>query len=163
MAEEKKDVVDVEVVDEKKDDAEKKETKGEKKPGFFSKLKKSLDDSMLESNIQSAWNDDHQKWEAFVYGGSLFSGSTFHGSLNGKTLTYYARNDEKGLAEHTLLLDSKDNKAYWVVSSKKVDLTIYYDGTDYTRSGYEVALDDEVTEVKVVKAGDKYYLYKFEK
>ena len=144
-----------------KDDAKKEEAGSEKKEGGFSKwwkgVKKNMDDSALESHIETSWNNTHHQFDIYVYGGGLFSGASCYGEVKDGFLTYFGTEE---VQEFSVIVDSKDQKAYYAGKAESVEVKVVYDGTEYTRKGVKIALDSNAQEVNVIKADKKYYLYK---
>lgn len=131
----------------------------EKKPGFFSKLKKSFSDSMLESNIKGAYEDAHKRFRVFEYGESFLgiNGSDRYGEIVDDELLYFG--DEE-IKLHSVVVDSTNEKAYYVVSKPEaIRVKATVEGTEYERGGLKVKLDENVKEVKVIKADKRYFLY----
>ena len=156
---EEKEVIDAEVVEEEKKEEPKKEEK--KQSGwskFWAGAKKSLDDSLLESRLQTEWNDKKGSFTVYSANNSIFGGKTFRGTLEGNSLVYYVNKDEKGVELNTVLVEDETKKAFYVVKCEKQAVIIHYEDKDYEREGYRLELNPDVKEVKVIKAGDKYYL-----
>lgn len=148
--------VKAEVVEEKDQKQEKQE---EKKPGFFSKLKKSFSDSMLESNIRGAYEDAHKRYRVFEYGESFLgvNGSDRYGEIVDDELLFFGDEDIK---INSVVIDTTNEKAYYVVSkSTPIRVKATVEGTEYERGGLKVKLDENVKEVKVIKADKRYFLY----
>jgi ssDNA-binding replication factor A large subunit len=148
--------------DAKKDETKKVEAKSdEKKESGFSKwwkgTKAKMDSDMLESHIQSAYATAHGTFDVYNYEGGLFNGYSVNGEIVDGALTYWAKDPIK---EFAVVVDRKDNKAYYAGTSEPVDLKVTYEGTEYTRKGLKATLDANVEEVHVVKADKRYFLYK---
>lgn len=157
MADEEK-VVEGEVVNEEPKEEKKEEKKESGWKKFWAGAKKSIDDSLLESRLQSAYNDKKAAFTVYSENGGLLGGKTLRGTLDGNELVYYIHNDEKGVQPDTVLVQDSDKKAFYVVKCEKKTVIINYDGQDYEREGYRLELNPDVKEVRVIKAGDKYYL-----
>jgi hypothetical protein len=147
----KKDAIDAEVKE--IEGGEAKEEKKEKK-GFFSKVKESFNNSMLEAKIESAYKKDRETFTMYKKD-EMFS-QNLVGDLDGLELTVWGKQEVKA---HNVIIDSKD-KAYYIVSSKETTVKSVVEGFEYERPGTIITLDDNVEEVKVVKAGKRYFLYK---
>lgn len=172
MEEEKKDVVssqdgngnETKEDSSKKDETKQEGKKEEKKEGGFKKwwnsTKKSIDDSVLEGNLTNAYNDAHHRFDVYPYGAGLFSTFGVYGEIVDGKLTYLG---DSAVEKDSVVVDSKDNKAYYAKEETKTDVAITYQGTDYKRPGYVLTLDPSVEEVKVIKADKRYFLYKGEK
>ncbi len=133
-----------------------RENKEEKKPGFFSRIKKNFDDSILESNIKSAYEKDHRNFDVYSENDGLFGGDRCCGDIKDGYLEYFG--DDK-IEEGDVVIDSGDSKAYYAVGEcERTKVSAMVDGTIYERDGYKIALDPEVKEVKVIKAGKRYFL-----
>ena len=152
MAEEKKETVEAEVVSEE-----------EKKEGKFGKwwkgVKKNLSDSALEAKIESVYNDTHESFEVTPYDAGLFGGKTVHGEIKDGILTIFGKEEIKVAS---VVIAEKDKKAYYVKSVAPAKIKIAVDGIEYERDGQDIALDENVSEVKVIKADGRYFLYQGE-
>jgi hypothetical protein len=151
--------------DEKKAEADSKEDKEEKKEkGGFSKwwhgtsLGKSIDKDNLEAGIRRSYEDNHHGYDFYSYESQgLFGGSErAYGDVADGKLVVYGHVEAK---EGSVVIDLKDKKAYYVKSSKKVDVKSTYESTEYTREGTEFELDPKVDEVNVIKADGRYFIY----
>jgi hypothetical protein len=145
-----------------KDDEKKEETKtDEKKESGFSKwwkgTKAKVDSDMLESHIQSAYATAHGTFDVYNYNAGLFNGYSVNGEIVDGSLIYLAKDPIK---EFAVVVNRKDNKAYYAGTSEKVDIKVTYEGTEYTRQGLKAKLDENVEEVHVIKADKRYFLYK---
>ena len=165
MSEESKEVVETGYSeDTKKDGSDAGEEK--KEEGKFGKwwkgVKKSASDAMLEAHIESACNKANHSYSIYLFGKGVFGSSkTVYGDIKDGTLIAFGKIDED-IKPFSIVIDSKDNKAYNLVSIEKTETITNYEGTDYTRPGMKISLDSNVEEVKVIKAGDRYFLYKGE-
>ena len=152
MAEEKKETVEAEVVSEE-----------EKKEGKFGKwwkgVKKNLSDSALEAKIESVYNDTHESFEVTPYEAGLFGGKTVHGEIKDGVLTIFGKEEIKVAS---VVIAEKDKKAYYVKSVAPAKIKIAVDGIEYERDGQDIVLDENVSEVKVIKADGRYFLYQGE-
>ena len=152
MAEEKKEAVEAKVVSEE-----------EKKEGKFGKwwkgVKKNLSDSALEAKIESVYNDTHESFEVTPYEAGLFGGKMVHGEIKDGILTIFGKEEIKVAS---VVIAEKDKKAYYVKSVAPAKIKIAVDGIEYERDGQDIALDENVSEVKVIKADGRYFLYQGE-
>ena len=152
MAEEKKEAVETEVVSEE-----------EKKEGKFGKwwkgVKKNLSDSALEAKIESVYNETHESFEVTPYDAGLFGGKTVHGEIKDGVLTIFGKEEIKVAS---VVIAEKDKKAYYVKSVAPAKIKIAVDGIEYERDGQDIVLDENVSEVKVIKADGRYFLYQGE-
>ena len=149
MAEEKKEAVEAEVVSEE-----------EKKEGKFGKwwkgVKKNLSDSALEAKIESVYNDTHESFEVTPYEAGLFGGKMVHGEIKDGVLTIFGKEEIKVAS---VVIAEKDKKAYYVKSVAPAKIKIAVEGIEYERDGQDIVLDENVSEVKVIKADGRYFLY----
>ena len=152
MAEEKKEAMETEVVSEE-----------EKKEGKFGKwwkgVKKNLSDSALEAKIESVYDDAHESFEVTPYDAGLFGGKTVHGEIKDGILTIFGKEEIKVAS---VVIAEKDKKAYYVKSVAPAKIKIAVDGIEYERDGQDIVLDENVSEVKVIKADGRYFLYQGE-
>lgn len=151
MSEEKKETVEAEKVEEKK----------EEKPSGFKKwwagTKKSVNDAILESKIESSYKEAHHGYDVYSHEGGLFNSSTVYGDITDGSLIYWG---EDKIEPYCVIVDSKDKKAYYAKESAPVSVSAKVDDVVYERKGTKIALDDKVEEVSVIKAGDRYFLFK---
>ncbi|MCH3908942.1 MAG: hypothetical protein LKF75_02255 [Bacilli bacterium] len=150
--------------EEEKKDKEESPKAEEKKEGGFKKwwnsTKKSVDDSILEGKIKSAYVDAHTLFDVYSYDGGLFDGSSVYGEIKDGALTYFG---DLEIKPYSVIISSKDQKAYYALESEKVQVESAVEGTTYSRPGFKVTLDEKVEEVPVIKAGKRYFLYKGKK
>lgn len=149
MADENKDIVEAEIVSE--------ETK---KEGAFGKwwkgVKKNISDSALEGKIESAYDESHERFEITPYEAGIFGGVNVYGSIHDGILTVFGKEEIK---PHSVVIADKDKKAYYVKSVAPTTVKVAVDGIEYERAGQDIALDEDVAEVKVIKADGRYFLY----
>jgi len=129
------------------------------KESFWARAKNSLSKAVLEDKLNAAYRNAHAEYSYYTYGNdSVFGGSTVYGTLSDNVLTYLS--DAK-IPVGSIIIDEKTEKAYLVASERSdAEVTIPLEGQEYTRKGSSIKLDPEVTEVKVIKAGKRYFLYK---
>ena len=152
---EKKEAIDAEVVEEG-ESTEKKEKKENGFSKFFNKAKSSINSSILESKIESAYNTANIAFT--IYEKDSTFGQACHGSyLNDNQLVVFG---EKEIKKYSVIISSKDNKAYYVLSTEEGKVTSVVEGVEYERKGTIINLDSNVEEVNVIKAGKRYFIYK---
>ena len=143
-------------------DAEVKETEGEKKeekkPNIFSrawnKTKQSVNDSILEGKIESAYKKAHLEYTNYTKDEML--SKTYYGALEGNKLTVFGNHEVKTYS----VIIGPDEKAYYVLAIEETEVTSTVEGVEYKRPGMILTLDSNVEEVNVVKAGNRYFIYK---
>ena len=143
-------------------DAEVKETEGEKKeekkPNIFSrawnKTKQSVNDSILEGKIESAYKKAHLEYTNYTKDEML--SKTYYGALEGNKLTVFGNHEVKTYS----VIIGPDEKAYYVLTIEETEVTSTVEGVEYKRPGMILTLDSNVEEVNVVKAGKRYFIYK---
>lgn len=149
-------------VNQQKDDSEKKEKTEAKEEGdssfkkWWKQTKKNVSDSILEDHIKDAFRKNHHPIDVYAYG-SFFNESEETGSIENEVLLYYGKDV---IAPFSVIIDSKDGKAYYALESKPAQVQVTFENTLYTRDAVSVTLDPNVTTVEVVKTPQKYYLYK---
>jgi len=139
----------------------KEETTEEKKGGFsgwWNKTKANVNSSILESKLESTFNKGNVEFVNYNKG-EMFSNSYYGYYKNGTTVTIYGK---KLLKTNSVLIDKKNNKAFYVVSVVDSKVEVKYEGQIYERDASDILLDPNVTEVNVIKAGDRFFLYKGE-
>ena len=152
---EKKEAIDAEVVE----DGEKSEKKEKKENGFskfFNKAKASVNNAVLESKIESAYNNANIAFTCDEKDATF--GQSLHGNfVNDSQLLVFG---EKEIKKYSVIINSKDNKAYYVTSTEEGKVTSIVEGVEYERKGTIITLDSNVEEVNVIKAGKRYFIYK---
>jgi hypothetical protein len=154
----KKDAIDVEIKEEKTETP--KEEKKEKK-GFGawwndtkSGIKKTFDDSAANDN----YDKTHTHFDVYSKDGGLLGESTIYGTLTEDFIIY--RGDEE-IKEGDVIIDASTSKAYFAKNSlKDQDITFKYEDKEISRKGIKVFLDSDITEVKVIKCGKRFFLKK---
>jgi hypothetical protein len=111
---------------------------------------------LLESRIENAYTNAHQSFDVYDYGSALFNGGSVNGEIVDGALLYWGT---QAIKEYAVVVDKKDNKAYYALTSEPIDVKANYEGVEYTRKGTKTMLDPKVVEVKVVKADKRYFLY----
>ena len=152
---EKKEAIDAEVVEdgEKKEKTEKKENGFSK---FFNKAKSSVNNAILESKIESAYNGANIAFTYYEKDATF--GQACHGNyLSDNQIIVFG---EKEIKKNSVLISSKDNKAYYITGTEKGKVTSIVEGVEYERDGTIINLDSNVEEVNVIKAGKRYFIYK---
>ena len=122
---------------------------------FFAKTKQSVNDSILEVKIRTAFDREHESFNVYTKNELLTKKVT--GSIRDGVLTVFGDEDIKSWS---VVVANKDEKAYYVLSTEPATVTAEVDGVTYERIGTAVFLDENVEEVNVVKAGKRYYVYK---
>lgn len=158
---EKKEVIDekepVEQVDEQEGE-EKAVEKKEKKDNAFSRLwnktKKSINDSILESKIQSAFEKELPDFKIFAKD-ELLSNSV-KGKLEDDKLTIFG---EKEFKLFSVVMD-KDDNPFYLTNIEPTTVKSTVEEVEYERPGTILTLDKNVEEVNVLKAGKRYFIYK---
>jgi len=152
---EKKEAIDAEVVE----DGEKSEKKEKKENGFskfFNKAKASVNNAVLESKIESSYNNANIAFTCYEKDATF--GQALHGNfINVSQLLVFG---EKEIKKYSVIISSKDNKAYYVTSTEEGKVTSIVEGVEYERKGTIINLDSNVEEVNVIKAGKRYFIYK---
>ena len=152
---EKKEAIDAEVVE----DGEKSEKKEKKENGFskfFNKAKASVNNAVLESKIESSYNNANIAFTCYEKDTTF--GQSLHGNfINDSQLLVFG---EKEIKKYSVIINSKDNKAYYVTSTEEGKVTSIVVGVEFERKGTIINLDSNVEEVNVIKAGKRYFIYK---
>lgn len=144
---EEKEVVEAEVVDDKKENGFKK---------FFGKVKKSVNDSMLEAKKENNYANEHSSFKAYEKD-SLFPRKLAGEIVDGVLICFGKVEFKKG----SVIIDEND-KAYYVVSISETTVTSKVDDVTYECEGSKITLDENVEEVNVIRADARYFIYKGE-
>ena len=151
---EKKEAIDAEVVDE----GEKKEKKENGFSKFFNKAKASVNNAILEGKIENAYNDKNLPFTIYSKDSAL--GLSVHGNYLNDDKTEMIIFGEKEVKKNSVVINTKDNSAYYVVDTKEGKVTSTVEGVEYERKGTVICLNKDVEEVNVIKAGKRYFIYK---
>lgn len=152
---EKKEAVEAEVVEETEVKAEEKKEGAFKK--FWNKTKKAVGDAVLENNIESSFKKANQEFTLYQKD-EAFS-KALYGFFEEETITVWGKVECK---PYSIVIDTKTEDAYYVLEIAEATCKSIVDGVEYERPATKLTLTKDVTEVKVVKAGKRYYLYKGE-
>lgn len=140
----------------------------EKKEGFWSKFKNSIKESQKESKLEDAYRKNHDEYTLYS-GVEIFNAKAVYGELNESTFTLYGKHELK--VGDVIELKSEDtskelDRFYLVLSfdntlKDKVKIKEEVDEKE-VENEYEVDVTKvevkKAKEVKVTKAGDKYFL-----
>ena len=123
---------------------------------FWNKTKKSVSDAVLESKIRSAYEKAHKSYTAYTKNELL--PVYLSGEIENGVLTVFGYQDIKPYA--VIIANDDGDKAYYVTGTEKTSVSSIVEGVTYERTGTVIALDENVEEVNVVKAGKRYFIYK---
>jgi hypothetical protein len=146
-------VIDVEVTE--KDT--KTENKEEKKEGFFSKLKKKVNDAQLENNIKQAFGKANEEY-VFYTGNGLLNSTSFDAE-NHEDLGYViVFGEDRPKMDNTLVCARKREDVYKITSIEETTVDVKLEGEVYNRKAFKVNLGAKAEKVNVVKVEGDYYL-----
>jgi len=118
-------------------------------------IKEKVDDMLLEKYIENDFKNNNTKF--MLCKRDIIIPIFLYGKIEKNELSVYGdHNIEKG----SIVVNECNNKAYYVIETKKVEISTKYKSNIYIRKGTKILLDENVQEVKVIKAKNKYYLYK---
>ena len=80
------------------------------------------------------------------------------GAVQDGSLTVFGKVEPKPCS--VVIADNKEETAYYVVGTSETTVKSTVEGVEYEREGTAIALDEKVEEVRVVKAGKRYFIYK---
>lgn len=123
---------------------------------FWKKTKQSVDNSILEGKIRSSYDKAHKKFT--IYQKDEMFSTTVYGEIVNNVLTVFGEQEIKPFS--VVVYENDGEKAYYTGEATATTVETSVEGVVYTRPGTSVTLDEDVTEVNVIKAGKKYYLYK---
>lgn len=132
--------------EEKKDNSFKK---------FWNKTKKGFNDLIQDSKIENTFNN--QNTEYTIYQKDELLSTTVFGYLDTDKIIIYGN---KEFQINSVIVDENSKKPYYIKKISNTTIDIKIDDTIYTKPGTILETDEQVIEVKVIKAGKKYYLYK---
>ncbi|MCR5113237.1 MAG: hypothetical protein K6A63_04805 [Acholeplasmatales bacterium] len=123
---------------------------------FFNKAKASVAAAQLENKIEAAYKKDTITFANYEKDSLL--PKTYYGKyLSDNQIEVFGDHEAK---VNTIIISEKDEKAYYVTSTEKTTVKSTVEGTEYERPGTIINLDTDVTEVNVIKAGKRYFIYK---
>lgn len=160
MEEVKKDVVSEQDGTGKEKESAKTDEAPKQESGFgkwMHETKAKVNASILEGHIENSYRYAHKTYEVYSYGQGLFGGFPVYGEISDGALVYFGSEEIK---EYSVILDDKTGKAYYAGKSEKIEVETEYDHQHYSRPGVRVTLDEHVEEVPVIKADQRYFLYK---
>ena len=151
-----KEAIEAEVVEETPKD--KKEEKSGGFKGFFSSLKKSVSNTMLESDVRSNYEKFSTEAKLYLPKENFLLGNeeSKFGTFDNDAFSYWENKDTEPVKGAILLVNGK---FYRVKDFSKVEIKTAYDGIEYTRDGFKLLLDPSPKEIKVVKADKRYFLF----
>lgn len=145
-------VIDAEKVSETEVKEEKKEGAFKK---FWNKTKKAVGDAVLENNIESTFKREHEEFS--LYQKDELLGVTLYGFTEGLELTVWGKPEVR---EYSVIVNKKTQDAYYALKTEDTKCKAIVDGVEYERDATKITLTNDVTEVKVIKAGKRFFLYK---
>lgn len=153
----KKDVIDVEIED--KNNSSKEEKKEKKGFGaWWNDTKNDIKKSFHDSEANDYYDKTHTHFDVYSQNGGLLGESTIYGTLTDDYIIY--RGDLE-IKIGDVIIDASTSKAYFAKNSdKEQDIVFKYENKDVLRKGIKLFLDSDITEVKVIKCGKRYFLKK---
>lgn len=146
-------------VNEEAEGGEAKEGKKESKlSSFFKKTKENFNASVLEGKIETAFNKANIEYAIYTQG-KMFPERVSGFLTDGNKLTVFG---EVEVENYAVIISDKTEVAYYAVGTAPATVSAQVEGETYERPGTTITLDENVEEVNVVKAGDRYFLYKGE-
>lgn len=117
-------------------------------------IKEKVDNYILETKIENKFKEEH----------SLFILYEFNNLLPKQLSGYFIKDNiivygNLPIKEKSILIDKNNNIAYNVKGSYETEIKINYQGKEYIKIGTVIIVDKKVKEVKVIKAGKRYFLY----
>ena len=138
------------------------EPKTEKKENAFSrfwkKTKQSVNDAVLENKIRSAYEKAHTEFT--IYEKDALLPSRVYGEVQNGVLTVFGKVEAKPYS--VVIAENAEATAYYAVGTSETTVRSMVEGVEYEREGTAITLDEKVEEVRVVKAGKRYFIYKGE-
>lgn len=122
---------------------------------FWNKTKKGFNDLIQDSKIENTFNN--QNTEYTIYQKDELLSTTVFGYLDTDKIIIYG---DKNFQINSVIVDENSKKPYYIKKTTNTTIDIKIDDTIYRKPGTILETDEQVIEVKVIKAGKKYYLYK---
>lgn len=151
----KKDVIDVEIDEQKTDTStdDKKEKKGF--GAWWNDTKNSIKKSFDDSAANDYFDKTHTHFDVYSQNGGLLGESTIYGTLTDDFVIYRG---EVEIKSGDVIIDASTSKAYFAKNSDiNQDIIFKYENKDVLRKGTKLFLDPDITEVKVIKCGNRYF------
>ncbi len=121
---EKKEAIDAEVVEE----GEKKEKKENGFSKFFNKAKASVNNAILEGKIETSYNNQNIAFTVYAKDATL--GMSVHGNYLNDEKTEMIIFGEKEIKNNSVIVNSKDNDAFYTVGTKEGTVKSIVDGVE---------------------------------
>lgn len=146
------------MADEKTENTENTEKKENGFAKLFKKAKQTISDSVLESKLEAQFNRSHNEFTVYTPSNTILSNFTVYGAIENDRLTYFG---DREILPFCVIVNSVTKQAYYAGADEgETAVRIHFEGETYERSGRVILLDPNVTEVRVIKAGDRYFLYR---
>lgn len=109
---------------------------------------------ILNIKIKNKFKDDNELF--ILYKKDNLLSINLYGYFKNDKIVILGNHDIK---INNIIIRNKTNKAFFVKAINTTQVNIEYDGKTYIKDGMEIKIDDNVKEVKVIRAKEKYYLY----
>lgn len=109
---------------------------------------------ILNIKIKNKFKDDNELF--ILYKKDNLLSINLYGYFKNDKIVILGNHDIK---INNIIIRNKTNKAFFVKAINTTQVNVEYDGKTYIKDGMEIKIDDNVKEVKVIKAKEKYYLY----
>lgn len=109
---------------------------------------------ILNIKIKNKFKDDNELF--ILYKKDNLLSINLYGYFKNDKIVILGNHDIK---INNIIIRNKTNKAFFVKAINTTKVNVEYDGKTYIKDGMEIKIDDNVKEVKVIKAKEKYYLY----
>lgn len=141
---------------EEKTEEKKEEKKENAFSQFWNKVKSSVNDAVLESKLENKFREGNTSFRIYQKD-DLFGGNDVYGYYEGDNIVIWGQQSVKNFS---VIIDESTHAAYYVVGSEETTASVEFEGTTYERTATNIAIDRNVEEVNVVKAGKRYFIYK---
>lgn len=109
---------------------------------------------ILNIKIKNKFKDDNELF--ILYKKDNLLSINLYGYFKNDKIVILGNHDIK---INNIIIRNKTNKAFFVKAINTTQVNVEYDGKTYIKDGMEIKIDDNVKEVKVIRAKEKYYLY----
>ena len=109
---------------------------------------------ILNVKIKNKFKDDNELF--ILYKKDNLLSINLYGYFKNDKIVILGNHDIK---INNIIIRNKTNKAFFVKAINTTQVNVEYDGKTYIKDGMEIKIDDNVKEVKVIRAKEKYYLY----
>ncbi len=122
---------------------------------FVENIKDKINNIILENKIEQEFKNNNTKFSLYTKDNII--PIVLYGKINNNEILVYG---DCIIEQNSIIVNECNKKAYYAISSSKQEIQTTHNSNIYIRKGTKILLDENVKEVKVIKAKNKYYLLK---